>query len=145
MANAEQVARGEVRDHMPVVGSDGHHIGTVDGIDGDYIRLTRSDPETGGQHRWLKRSTVAGTDGGVVRLSLPAAQAREALLDEAGFARLRAIGGEEAASTGQPDDPHPHGSRAHAHGGPKGQREQGTSGQASGPPGQLSFGVDRKV
>ena len=51
-------------------------------------------------------------------------------------------------ASGQPTDEAPHGSRAHAHG-PKGERQHGQSGSVSGnrggPPGQTSFGVDRKV
>jgi hypothetical protein len=146
MAKASDSAQGRIGDHMPVVGSDGRHVGTVDAVEGELIRLTRSDPEAGGAHRWLPRSTVAGIEDGVVRLSMPAAQAGEAMETEESLARAAVLDPDAAAARrGRPVDDAPHGSRAHAHGGPKGQREHGQSGQASGPPGQTSFGVNRPV
>lgn len=146
MADAQTPAPEEIRDQMPVVGSDGRHIGTVDRIEGEFIKLTKTDPESRGKHRYLPLSTVAGVGGGVVRLSMPARKARETMESEASMAEKRALHLDEAArqEPGGHDDA-PHGSRAHAHGGPKGQREHGQSGQASGPPGQTSFGVHRPV
>ena len=144
MANASDIERGLIRDHMPVVGSDGRHFGTVDRVEGDYIKLTAQDPAAGGGHRWLPLSTVAGLDGGIVRLSLPAEQAREACLSEQQLAQRLALDPDAAAAFGRPTDDAPHGSRGKAHGGPKGQREHGQSGQAPGPPGETSFGVNRR-
>ncbi|MBK1662286.1 DUF2171 domain-containing protein [Paracraurococcus ruber] len=72
----------EIEARMPVVGSDGNPVGTVDHLDGALIKLTRSDAAAGGRHRWLPMALVAGLDGGRVRLSVPAAQAEEAALDE---------------------------------------------------------------
>jgi hypothetical protein len=41
----------QVKEHMEVVGSDGKHVGTVDHMDGDRIKLTRKDdPDGSGQH-----------------------------------------------------------------------------------------------
>jgi hypothetical protein len=145
MANAARIARGEIQDHMPVTGSDGRPLGTVDRVEGDFIKLMRNDPNVGGGHHWLPLSTVAGLDGGVVRLSMPAAQAESAWLDEAEVARRLTLDPNAGAAFGRPDDGAPHGSRAHAHGGPKGEREHGQSGQAPGPAGQTSFGVNRRV
>jgi hypothetical protein len=138
MANAERMERGEIQEHMPVVGSDGRPFGTVDRIAGDYIKLSRSDTLAGGGHRYLPRSTVAGLDGGLVRLSMPAEQAGQATLTEAEMAQRLALDAAEGARVGAAPDERPHGSRAHAHGGPKGKREHGTSGQAPGPGGRLS-------
>lgn len=148
MANASALARGEIADHMPVVGSDGRPFGTVDRVEGEFIRLTRRGP--GGApvegHRYLPLSTVAGLDGGVVRLSMPAEQAEQACGSEAEMAQRQALDPDAtAASLGRPTDGDPQGSRAKAHGGPKGQREHGQSGQAPGPPGETSFGVHRPV
>jgi len=138
MADATQDRGGRIEGHMAVVGSDGRHVGIVDAVEGDYLKLSRNDPESGGGHRWLPRSTIAGLDGGMVRLSLPAAQAAEAILDEQAVAQRIALDPDAAAAFGLPTDDHPHGSRADAHGGPKGQREHGQSGQQPGPPGRLS-------
>jgi hypothetical protein len=145
MANAWRIAHGQVQDHMPVVGSDGRHLGTVDRVEGNYIKLTRTDPDSGGGHEWLPVSTVAGLDGGLVRLSMPAAQAAEALIPEPEMRQRLALDPDAGAALGRPADDDPHGSRAHAHGGPKGKREHGQSGQAAGPPGETSFGAKRPV
>ena len=32
-----------IREHMEVIGADGVHVGTVDSVDGDRIKLTKSD------------------------------------------------------------------------------------------------------
>lgn len=141
MVNAQKISAGEIQDHMPVVGSDGHAIGTVDRVEGGFIKLMRNDPASGGMHRWLPVSAVAGLDGGIVRLSLPAAQAGQAMVTEAEMAEQRELRLEPFTDEGGP----PHGSRGRAHGGPKGKREHGMSGQASGPPGQTSFGVNQPV
>lgn len=64
-----------IREHMEVVGSDGQHVGTVDHVNGDQIRLTRTDPSAGGQHHLIPTSLVASVDT-QVRLSQPAEQVR---------------------------------------------------------------------
>lgn len=137
----------EIQEQMPVVGSDGRPVGSVDHLDGDFIKLTRSDDASGGRHRWIPRTLVAGLDGGLVRLSVPAAQAEAAALDEDEAQRRMTLDPDGRREFGQPDDGGgPHGSRAHAHGGPKGKREHGQSGSISGnqggPPGETSFGVN---
>jgi hypothetical protein len=145
MADATKLDRGQIQDHMPVVGSDGRQIGVVDAVEGEFIRLTRTSPEAGGKHRWVPLSTVAGLDGGLVRLSMPSHQAEaEAITTEEERERALILGGADAARFGVTDDDAPHGSRGHKRG-LKGQREHGMSGQASGPPGQTSFGVHRPV
>ena len=41
----------QVKEHMEVVGSDGKHVGAVDHMDGDRIKLTKKDdPDGSGQH-----------------------------------------------------------------------------------------------
>ena len=34
----------KIREHMEVLGSDGQHVGTVDKVEGQRIKLTKSDP-----------------------------------------------------------------------------------------------------
>jgi hypothetical protein len=41
----------EIREHMKIVGSDGAHVGTVDGIEGSRIKLTKNDPAAQGKHQ----------------------------------------------------------------------------------------------
>jgi hypothetical protein len=121
MANAESIAAGEIEDHMPVIGSDGRAVGTVDHLEGRFIKLMRSDDASGGRHRWMPRSLVVGVEGGQARLSMPAAQAEEAMLDEDEVQRRLSLDPDGGREFGQSPDGAPHGSRAHAHGGPKGK------------------------
>jgi len=67
-----------VREHMEVVGADGVHLGTVDAIEGERIKLTRPDSGMGshqGHHHYVSRGLVAAVEGNRVRLSATAANA----------------------------------------------------------------------
>lgn len=64
----------KIRGHQPVVGSDGEPIGTVDAIEGDRIKLTKSDAQARGRHHYIPLSAVASVDHSV-RLSAPSAEA----------------------------------------------------------------------
>lgn len=68
----------EVREHMEVVGSDGGHVGTVDKVEGDLIKLTKKDdPDGSGQHHhYLPVSAIASVEGGKVHLDMDAGRAR---------------------------------------------------------------------
>ena len=44
---------------MEVVGSDGKHVGVIDRVDGDTIKLKKMDPASGGQHHLIMMSSVA--------------------------------------------------------------------------------------
>lgn len=71
-----------IREHMEVIGADGVHIGTVDHVEGDRIKLTKADSGEGhhkGHHHFVPGNLVAGVEGQKVRLS---ANAANALLDE---------------------------------------------------------------
>ena len=62
----------DVKEGMEVIGADGVHVGTVDRIDGDRIKLTRKDSGQGsheGHHHYLSRGLVAEVEGEQVRLS----------------------------------------------------------------------------
>ncbi|HZH46614.1 MAG TPA: DUF2171 domain-containing protein [Roseococcus sp.] len=61
----------QIQEHMEVVGSCGHHVGTVDKVEGDRIKLTKNDdPDGGHHHHFLPLSAVAGIEGGKVKLSM---------------------------------------------------------------------------
>ena len=67
MAGFEEVTEG-----MEVIGADGVHLGTVDRIDGDRIKLTKKDSGQGsheGHHHYLSEGLIAGVEGDRVRLS----------------------------------------------------------------------------
>ncbi|MEO8651596.1 MAG: DUF2171 domain-containing protein [Hyphomicrobiaceae bacterium] len=59
----------QIREHMKVVSSDGQHVGIVDGIDGDRIKLTKNDPAAGGQHRYIGLNDVDQVKDGKVCLN----------------------------------------------------------------------------
>ena len=62
----------DITEHMEVIGADGVHVGTVDHIDGDRIKLTKKDSGEGshhGQHHFISRGLVADIEGDQVRLS----------------------------------------------------------------------------
>ncbi len=64
----------QIREHMEVIGSDGQHIGVVDHVEGDQIKLARNDPSSGGQHHYVP---VGQVDAVVVRLARTADEARQ--------------------------------------------------------------------
>ena len=61
-----------IREHMEVIGADGVHIGTVDRLEGNRIKLTREDSGQGshqGHHHYIPTALVAEVEGDKVRLS----------------------------------------------------------------------------
>ncbi len=61
-----------IREHMEVIGADGVHIGTVDRVEGNRIKLTQQDSGQGthqGHHHYIPTSLVAEVEGDKVRLS----------------------------------------------------------------------------
>ena len=65
-------ATSNIREHMEVIGADGVHVGTVDKIEGDRIKLTKKDSGEGshrGHHHYIPASLVAEVEGDKVRLS----------------------------------------------------------------------------
>jgi hypothetical protein len=72
MANKSQI-----REHMEVVDSDGQHVGTVDRVEGDRIKLTKNDPQAQGQHQYIPLDAVASVEQDAVRLNVPAQQVRK--------------------------------------------------------------------
>ncbi|MDB5724050.1 MAG: hypothetical protein JWQ16_804 [Novosphingobium sp.] len=59
---------GQLAKHQEVVDSNGQHVGTIDHVDGDRIKLTRKDSPDG-EHHYISLSDVAGVEGDQVRLS----------------------------------------------------------------------------
>ena len=51
-----------------MIGADGVHVGTVDHVQGDRIKLAKSDT-LDQRHHYISGGLVAGVDQGVVRLS----------------------------------------------------------------------------
>ncbi len=61
-----------IKEHMEVIGADGVHVGTVDKVEGDRIKLTKKDSGEGshkGHHHYISIGLVADVEGNQVRLS----------------------------------------------------------------------------
>jgi hypothetical protein len=61
-----------IKEHMEVIGADGVHVGTVDKVEGNRIKLTKMDSGEGthkGHHHYIDGSLVAEIEGDKVRLS----------------------------------------------------------------------------
>lgn len=56
MADASNIQK-----HMEVRGADGSHVGTVDGVEGDRIKLTRNDSPDG-EHHYVDLRSIERVD-----------------------------------------------------------------------------------
>ena len=74
----------QIKEHMEVIGADGVHVGTVDHLDGDRIKLTKKDSSAQvdgaegsheGHHHYISVGLVADVEGDQVRLSATGANA----------------------------------------------------------------------
>lgn len=66
----------KIEDGMEVIGADGVHVGTVDRVEGDRIKLKKRDSGDAlhkGHHHYIELGFVAGVEGTKVRLSANAA------------------------------------------------------------------------
>jgi hypothetical protein len=67
-----------IKEHMEVIGADGVHLGTVDKVEGDRIKLTKADSGEGsheGHHHFIPLGLVAEVEGDKLRLSATGANA----------------------------------------------------------------------
>jgi hypothetical protein len=59
-----------IREHMEIIGADGVHLGTVDKVEGDRIKMIRADSGShGDHHHFLSGGLVAAVEGNQVRLA----------------------------------------------------------------------------
>lgn len=58
----------QIKEHADVIGADGVHVGTVDHLQGDRIKLTKQD-SSDGRHHYISTGLVADIENGTVRLS----------------------------------------------------------------------------
>ena len=62
----------QIKEHAEVIGADGVHVGTVDGVEGNRMKLTKRDSGQGsheGHHHFISGGLVASVEDGTVRLS----------------------------------------------------------------------------
>lgn len=66
----------KIREHMEIVGADGVHVGTVDRVEGDRIKMSRADSGShGNHHHYFSAGLIAAVEDDRVRLSANGAQA----------------------------------------------------------------------
>ncbi len=66
----------QVSEHMEIIGADGVHIGTVDKVDGNRIKMTKADSGShDDHHHYVSQGLIAAVDGNQVRLSASGASA----------------------------------------------------------------------
>ena len=61
-----------IKEHAEVIGADGVHVGTVDRVEGNRIKLTKASSGEGahkGHHHFIPHALIAEVEGNVVRLS----------------------------------------------------------------------------
>ena len=62
----------EIKEHMEIIGADGTHVGTVDRVENNRIKLVKTDSGEGrhkGHHHYIDSSLIAEVEGTQVRLS----------------------------------------------------------------------------
>ena len=66
------IEHSKIKEHAEIIGADGVHVGTIDRVEGDRIKLTKADSGMGthkGHHHYIPLALVAEIEGGKVRLS----------------------------------------------------------------------------
>lgn len=58
----------QIKEHAEVIGADGVHVGTVDHVDGDRIKLTKLDASDK-KHHFIPVGLIAEVERGTIRLS----------------------------------------------------------------------------
>ena len=67
----------QIKEGQKVVGSNGAHVGTIDGLSGQLLKLKKNDPESGGSHHYLDIGLVVAVEDETIKLIVPAAEAKE--------------------------------------------------------------------
>jgi hypothetical protein len=62
MACAGEKSTANIREHMEVIASCGKHVGVVDHVEGNSVKLTKSDPTAAGTHHFIPLDWVATVD-----------------------------------------------------------------------------------
>ncbi|WP_380872035.1 hypothetical protein ACFB49_29840 [Sphingomonas sp. DBB INV C78] len=71
----------QISEHMEIIGADGVHLGTVDHVEGNRIKMIKADSGShGDHHHYISGGLVAAVEGNQVRLSGAGTDA--ALLEE---------------------------------------------------------------
>ena len=58
----------QIQEHAEVIGADGVHVGTVDHVDGQRLKMTKKD-SSDEHHHYIDGGLIADIEDGKVRLS----------------------------------------------------------------------------
>lgn len=72
----------DIHEGLKVVGSDGGHVGTVDALVGQLLKLKKNDPASGGTHHFLDIGFIAEIENETVKLLLTADDAKQRWSEE---------------------------------------------------------------
>jgi hypothetical protein len=72
----------DIREGLAVVGSDGGHVGTVDALVGQLLKLKKNDPASGGTHHFLDIGLIADIEDDEVHLLVSAEDAKQRWSEE---------------------------------------------------------------
>ena len=67
----------KLKEHMEVIGSDGAHVGTIDHIEGDHLKMTKLDVNAAKMHHEIPLAWVASVSEDTARLDKTAREALE--------------------------------------------------------------------
>lgn len=76
----------KINEHMTIIGKDGAHVGTVDRVEGNRIKLTKKDRPAGheGHHHYIDQELVGAVEGNIVKLSVNAGEAVKRETEQSG-------------------------------------------------------------
>ncbi len=72
----------DIHEGLKVIGSDGGHVGTVDALVGQLLKLKKNDPASGGTHHFLDIGYIADIENETVKLLLTADDAKQRWSEE---------------------------------------------------------------
>lgn len=72
----------DIHEGLKVVGSDGGHVGTVDALVGQLLKLKKNDPASGGTHHFLDIGLIADIENDTARLLVTADDAKQRWSEE---------------------------------------------------------------
>jgi hypothetical protein len=74
--DAQMMHVDQIREGLQVVGSDQGHVGTVDALTGQLLKLKKNDPASGGTHHYLDIGLIADIEGDTIKLLVTADDAK---------------------------------------------------------------------
>jgi hypothetical protein len=67
----------QIREGLKVVGKDRNHVGTVDALVGQLLKLKKNDPASGGTHHYLDIGLISDIRDDTIHLLVTADDAKQ--------------------------------------------------------------------